>query len=268
MGSWGPGLYSDDYAADLRTTVATLCRLPLSGAEVVAMLKELEQDTAVAPDDEDYTTFWLVVADQLHRRGIASPATERAIAIIDDGSNIAALAEREMAATDLRKREAVLGALRTTLTSPPPVKERRTLKAPQPLLVQPGDVFTFPIDQYGNVSNPYLVDHASFDPVGWGCCLIVAAGHALNYLAWYQIASNVDQRERRPELADALAILNPHHSGLGTLTRTHLRRMNFGLLGTVEPPHVEAPSHRDVIETVVNDVSAANLLHRWVSFGG
>ena len=74
MGAFGPGLYSDDFAADLRTTVSTVFRLPLSRPELVATLEALEPAAAM-PEDEDYTTFWLVVADQLHRRGIRSGQT-------------------------------------------------------------------------------------------------------------------------------------------------------------------------------------------------
>ena len=74
VGAFGPGLYADDFAADLRTTVSTVCRLPLSRPELVATLEALEPAAAM-PEDEDYTTFWLVVADQLHRRGIRSGQT-------------------------------------------------------------------------------------------------------------------------------------------------------------------------------------------------
>ncbi|NTW40221.1 MAG: hypothetical protein HGA44_10105 [Cellulomonadaceae bacterium] len=190
VGAWGPGLYSDDFAADLRTTIRTVCRLPLAGEEIVGLLQELEP-LAATPDDEDYTTFWLVVADQLHQRGIASIARERALAIIDDRSNLIGLAEREMSEGDLRRREVILRMLRGKLESPLPDKPRRVLRSPQPLLVSPGDVFAFPVDARGNVRNPYLPDgvDAGMDPVGWGCCVIVAAGHALDHLAWWRFSA-------------------------------------------------------------------------------
>lgn len=81
--------------------LSAVCRLPIDGAEIVHLLCELEP---VAPDDEGYTTFWLVLADQLQRRGISSDARARALAIIDDGSDLAMQAELGMSDPDLRKR--------------------------------------------------------------------------------------------------------------------------------------------------------------------
>src|SRR5665647_2782197 len=46
VGAFGPGLYSDDFAADLRTPVSTVCRLPLSRPELVATLEWLEPAAA------------------------------------------------------------------------------------------------------------------------------------------------------------------------------------------------------------------------------
>jgi hypothetical protein len=77
MRAWGPGLYSDDFAADLKTTVGTLCRLPFSGEEIVEILVELNP-AASNSADEEHTTFWLVVADQFQRRAsILMPETAR-----------------------------------------------------------------------------------------------------------------------------------------------------------------------------------------------
>src|SRR5674476_1287003 len=67
VGASGPGLYSDDFAADLRTTVSTVCRLPLSGPEVVATLEAVEP-AATEPDDHDSATVCVVLTRILHRR--------------------------------------------------------------------------------------------------------------------------------------------------------------------------------------------------------
>lgn len=264
VGAWGPGLYSDDFAADLRTTVSTVCRLPLSAEEILATLERVEPEASM-PHDDEYTTFWLVVADQLHRRGIASEATARAIAIIDDRSNFKVLAELDMSETDLRKRESMLRTLRATLVAPLPVRPRRMLRKPEPLLVSPGEVFTFPIDRFGNVRNPYFPDgaDAGFQPAGWGCCLIVGAAHALGYLAWYGIAANVELELERPGLARAVAKLKRSTYGLGTLTRTRMRRMGLERIGTIEPPLVDPPKQEHIMLTVTADICASNIFARW-----
>ena len=265
MGAWGPGLYSDDFAADLKTTVATLCRLPLSGSELLATLQALEPASA-SPRDEDHTTFWLVVADQLHRRGIPSSATERAIAVIDSGSDLAMLEELGLSGADLAKRAAMLDALRARLVSPLPQRPRRCLKAPQPLLLQPGEVYAVPLDQYGNVRNPYMAVDVAFEADSWGCFLVVAAGHALDYLAWYRIAVNVEGGKGRPPLESAVAKLEAAPHGLGTVTKSHMRRMQLELLGVIEPPRAAPPSARETLEVVSSDVSISNLLCKWLPF--
>lgn len=264
MGAWGAGLYSNDIALDLRGTVAAVCRLPLDGAEIVAFLEGLHPGAA-DPDDEDHTTFWLVLADQLHRRGIASPARDRALEVIANGSDLAVLAELEMSAADLRKRERVLAELAERLNAPLPDKRRRTLTRPQPLLLAPGEVFTFPVDSGGNCVNPYITrpDRLNFRPAGWGSCLVLDAGHALDYLAWYQIAPDLHPGVRRPTLAEAMASIDPAVNTTGTLTRNHRARMQLDLLGTVTPPEVEPPTTERLIRTVTVDVSIANILSRW-----
>lgn len=263
MGAWGPGLYSDDYAADLRTTVSTVCRLPLSGDQIVAMLEGIEP-SSLEPDDEDHTTFWLVVADQLHRRGIASPAAERALAIIDNGSNIAILAELEMSEADLRKREGALRTLRAKLVEPLSVGPRRVLKSPQPLLVSPGEVFAFPVDARGNVRNPYYPDDAeALDAAGWGCVVVVAAEHALGYLAWYAVVRDLTIERKRPTLERAAVRLRGARTGMGTLSKVHMRRMGWEYLGTMEPPKVGRPDPGDIVEVVASDISLSEALTRW-----
>jgi hypothetical protein len=56
MGAWGAGLYSDDFATDLQPTIATLSRLPVSGAQIVELLVDMEPAAATAKDP-DHTTF-------------------------------------------------------------------------------------------------------------------------------------------------------------------------------------------------------------------
>ena len=200
MGAWGPGLYSDDYALDLRATLAAVCRLPIDGPEIVKLLCDLEP-ASLSPEDEDYATFWLVVADQLHRRGIPSRAEERALAIIDDDSNLKMLEELGMSPADLKKRRRNLGRHREALTTPAPDKQRKTLKNPQALVVEQGQVYTFPVDSRGNCVNPYFTDatRPGFVPKGWGAFLVANTGHALGYLAWYRWSG----REASPNASQA-----------------------------------------------------------------
>src|SRR5689334_3726173 len=90
MGEWGAGLYSGDFAADLRSAVSAVARLPLEPDELVRALIDTEPAAANHAGDPDHTTFWLILADQFARRGIVSkPAHERALAILESGADLA-----------------------------------------------------------------------------------------------------------------------------------------------------------------------------------
>src|SRR3954471_15187170 len=105
MGVWAAGLYSGDFAADLRSAVRAVSRLPFDGARLTDILCETEADAATQPQNEDHTTFWLGVADQFPRRGIVCDRVlEKAIAIIDSGTDLALLTKLGMSAATLTKR--------------------------------------------------------------------------------------------------------------------------------------------------------------------
>src|ERR1700746_1685999 len=90
MGAWGIGLYSGDFALDLRAVVAAVSRLPLDGEALVNAVCETEKSVAENPTDEDHAIFWLVLADQFEKRGIFSArARGMALAIIDGGKDAA-----------------------------------------------------------------------------------------------------------------------------------------------------------------------------------
>ena len=264
MGAWGPGLYSDDFALDLRATLTAVCRLPIDGDEIVQLLSDLEP-AALTPDDEDYATFWLVVGDQLHRRGIASQAPARAIAIIDDRSNLEMLEQLGMSAAELKKRQRNLEKLRRTLSNPLPEKQRKTLSRPQPLLMERGQIYAFPVDSRGNCVNPYFTDatRPEFIQKGWGAFAVVNAGHALEYLAWYELAATQRIIKRKPNLKKAAAAIEPARRSIGTVTRLHVSRMQLELLGSVEVADGPEPPLADTIRITASDISISNLLSLW-----
>ena len=107
MGLWGVSLYGGDFAMDLKSAVAAVARLPLADHEIVEALRSTERAAADHPDDPDHTVFWLVLADQLARRGIYhGEVKERALRIIDQGQDLQQLRSLGAAPGDLRKRQA------------------------------------------------------------------------------------------------------------------------------------------------------------------
>jgi hypothetical protein len=57
MDFWGAGLYSGDFAADLRSTVAAVIRLPFETNRLVEILCEIVPDIANNPEDPEHTIF-------------------------------------------------------------------------------------------------------------------------------------------------------------------------------------------------------------------
>ena len=83
-------------------------------------------------DDEDHSTFWLVVADQFAKLGIVSErARAKALQIIDDGSDIAMLTKLGIDASGLKKRQKMLVDLRRSLLmAAPPGTRASTSSSP------------------------------------------------------------------------------------------------------------------------------------------
>jgi len=152
MGVWGSGLYSGDLAADLRSAIRAIARLPFEGDKLVDILSGIEPTAANNPNDEEHTTFWLVLADQFVKRGIACKRVrDKALGIIDDGTDLAILARLGMKPALLSKRQEVLAELRDRIEAAPlNGKLRPVLKKPQPFLMRIGDVLVYPL-LVGNV---------------------------------------------------------------------------------------------------------------------
>jgi hypothetical protein len=212
MGAWGTGLYSSDMAADMRATVASVLRLPFDEDRIVEILRECEGRAADDPDDEDHTTFWLVLADQLEKRGVAhAPTRERAIAIIDRGDDLAMMERRGMKPVDLRKRGAKLAELRARLAAAPHrSKPRTTIKAPEPYVFEIGVLYACPVEGCSCI-NPYFgkkqLEQWPFTPDGWRQFVILDRGRAFDYLAWYQPLVCKKPVNEKPRLAEAGADL-------------------------------------------------------------
>jgi hypothetical protein len=187
MGVWGTGLYSGDFAMDLRTTVAAVVRLPFDPDRLVEILSETEPSAANNPNDEDHSTFWLVIADQFAKRGITCDRVrEKAVDVIEASEDIAMLEKLGMKAADIRKRRRTLGELRTRLiTTPIGGKPRKVIGKPQPLLMEMGDVIVYPTCG-GKCINPYFASkeldrqYTKSGPMpwkqdGWGQCWLSIA---------------------------------------------------------------------------------------------
>jgi hypothetical protein len=235
MGAWGPGLYSGDFACDLRSTVAALARLPFDGEKILEIARETGRRYANDPQDEDYTTFWLVIADQFQKRGIeCAAATQTALEVIDSGADAAMMQKLGMSASNLRKRTAGIAELRQRIADGPARTTRRTLSKPQAFTMDIGDVFAFPTSQ-GQSINAYSADKHVFgwSQDAWGALLVVDRGRAFDYLAWYAILVVKEELYEKPSMSSLARV--PWTLRLsGTCSPIHFKRLELEFVGKVE----------------------------------
>lgn len=163
MGAWGPGLYEDDVAADVREIYMDRLRRDSNGeaacAAVCAALGDLDDDP------EDGPVLWFALADTMWQVGRLTDEVQRkALFHLDDGADLTRWQqENPMQAL---KRAAVLDKLRARLLSPqPPEKPYR-----KPNLYtcpwQTGDVYAYPLDSEEAVSRGLAGCSLLFHKVG------------------------------------------------------------------------------------------------------
>ena len=269
MGVWGAGLYSGDFAMDLHSATRAVTRLPFDGDRLAELACSVDPDAANNPEDEDHTTFWLVVADQFAKNGIACQRVrEKALDIIDGGSDLAMLSKLGMDAAGLRKRQKMLGNLRQSLTAAAqPANPRRVLKKPQTLLMQVGDVLVYPTSDGKNI-NPYFPSKERMVPAwqqdGWSAALIVECGRAFDFLAWYRPLTIAVALEEKPGIAQLRLTTIWVLKRPGTCSPVHFKRMGLEKVGTVPIDAAKLnrsfPARPNGMAEAVSDISIANHL--------
>jgi hypothetical protein len=275
MGVWGAGLYSGDFAMDLRKTVGAVARLPFEPDRLVDILRETEPTAANDPADEEHTTFWLVVADQFARRGIVSGRVrDKALAILDAGDDAEMLRQLGMKPADIRRRQRLVDDIRIRLTAAVVPKPRTVLRKPQPLIMDRGDVIVYPTCA-GRCINPYfaskdLVPHYTregprpWQQDGWAATVIVDCGRAFDFLSWYRPLTLAYARRDKPSIDTLRAGDDWRLESPGTCSPTHFRKMELEKIGSVpvDPERVRAAFGplRPGISAAVSDISIANRL--------
>jgi hypothetical protein len=266
MGVWSTGLYSGDFALDLRSTIRAVARLPYDGDKLVEILCGTEPAAANSPDDEDHSTFWLVTADQFAKRGIvAERARETALKIIESGRDLAMLQKLGMDSDGLNKRKKILEEVRARITTPASAKPRSVLKKPQPYLMEVGDVLIYPTCE-GHGINPYFVSKER-DPSwtgqnGWSAAVIVSRGHAFEFLAWYRPVVLAVPTADRPTLAALHGEMRWKLERAGTCSPAHFKKMELEKIGLVPIDWnklIRFPeAMRPGTSAAINDISIAN----------
>jgi len=209
MGTWGPSLYSSDTASDFRAMIGVVLKLPFDDEKVVEVVCEREPKLANDPADEEHTIFWLVLADQFAKRGVASARVlNKAIAIIDEGSDLKMHEKLGLRGAGLRKRADALSELRARLAAAPTVsRPRATMKSPQPYVMDLATLYAAPTKGSAAI-NPSRgrknFDGSEWIPDGFRQLIILERGLAFGYLAWYQPLVTIATVKEKPTLEAAM----------------------------------------------------------------
>ena len=269
MGTWGTGLYSGDLAMDLRSTIGAVARLPFDGDRLVEILCAAEPDAANNPDDEEHTIFWLVIADQFAKRAIAcTRVREKALSIIDDGSDVAMHAKLGMSPADLKKRRKTLAEVRARLAVAPAdgVKPRPMLKRPQPFLMEVGDCFVYPTSGKDCINSYYPSKEKmpGWKHDGWGAMVVVDRGRAFDFLTWYTPITISAPAPEKPEFAMLRSITSWVLKNPGTCSPVHFKRLELERIGSVPIDSRKLaqafPSMHPGTRAAIDDISIANSL--------
>jgi len=260
---------------DLRTTVAAVLRLPFDPDRLVDILCSTEPSTADNSSDEDYTTFWLVIADQFAKRAVACDrVSSKAVAIIDSGADIAVLEKLGTRPSDLRKRQRMLQDLRARIVAAPTTSKPRTvLRKPQPLLMEVGDALVYPTCEGENIT-PYYpskeknIHYTRNGPMpwkqdGWGAMVILDCGRAFEFFAWYRPATLAETRAEKPTLDSLRGAMLWNLELAGACSESHFRKMELEKIGVFP---VDREKEIDVypkrfgtgVSAAVQDISIAN----------
>lgn len=269
MGAWGIGLYSGDFALDLRGSVKAVARLPFAPDKLLELLCATEPSPANNPKDSDHTIFWLTVADQFAKRGIdCNRARDRALSIIADGTDLATMTALGMDEKSLVKRRAMLEELRKRIVAPVKTGKRVVLKNPQKLLLAVGEVLVYPVCE-GRPINPYAVGREfawvkAWKQDAWGAFVVAETGRVFEYLAWYRPLVITEPLLAEPTI---VALRQPRMWLLrnpGTLTARHYANLALKPIGSISIDGDKLtrafPKRMSPTSCVISDISISNNL--------
>lgn len=237
MGAWGEGLYEDDEACDVRDLISLLSKMPGDGDAILQLaLEQFERNEDL--DEDGCPTFWMVIADQFAKRGIeCDRAIKQALLSIDSGADLADMEARGMEPQGLKARKKVHEKLRKRIDNPKPASSRRIPKTPPRVVVEPGEIYSFPTMD-GSGFNAWFSswDEAGFVPNGWGSLIILEAGRVFDWFPWASYTPLVTNPAREPTLKDALKAKTLFSNGVAYFApkKSHMNKMGMNFLGKVE----------------------------------
>ncbi|HEY5050366.1 MAG TPA: DUF4259 domain-containing protein [Acidothermaceae bacterium] len=138
MGAWGPGIFSDDTASDIRGEYRELLEDQVPDGEATRRVIEAYGHLDA---DEEHVLWLALAATQASLGRLDDEVRARAIDVIDSGRGLHLW--DEAGPTELAKRKSVLAKLRSQLTGPQATRKavRRPWRHETDL--RPGDILSF-----------------------------------------------------------------------------------------------------------------------------
>ena len=117
MGAWGPGLYQDDVALDVRDYYKDQLHRGKEGEQITQEL--IAQNSDILEDPDDGPVFWLALADVQWKMGrLENVVKQNALNIIDENVDLMRWQHEEPGC--VKKRLHMLSELKEKLLSPQP----------------------------------------------------------------------------------------------------------------------------------------------------
>lgn len=253
----------------MRPAIAKLARLPFDETKLLNCIVALGPDVSINPEHEDYTTFWLVIADQLAKKSIFnSRAMEIASGIVDSGKDLRNFKQLGASTADLRKRSKTLSILIARMNAQPKESKSKLVDSkPEEYLLDLGDVYTYPTSN-GAPINPHLpaqnLNNLKIQPNGIGLLLVTDRGRAFEYFAWYQVCTVIGQLDRLPEQETLLHRLKWQYAGNGCCSNQHFKKLKLEHVARFSPfvDNLERyfPQRKGGDQAALADISIANLM--------
>lgn len=143
MGAWGPKLYQDDLAIDIRDRYKEELKRGKTGKQITKEL--LEEYETILLDSDDAPIFWFALADTQWELGRLEDEVKRnALYYIQDGSDLKRWKIENPRLVN--KREKVLEELKNKLLTPQPTKKVVSIHKLYQCEWNLGDLYAYPLE--------------------------------------------------------------------------------------------------------------------------
>jgi len=152
MGTWGPKLYQDDIAEDVRSYYKDQLKRGKSNDDITSEL--LEQNEEIINDAEDAPVFWFALADSQWDLGRLLPVVkENALKYLNDGSNLEKWKDENLKKYAIRKK--ILEELEAKLNSPMPSEKKISQHKLYMCEWKIGDAFAYKLESNDAIENGF-----------------------------------------------------------------------------------------------------------------